>query len=205
MDLPELQSLDMEYITIDNPGGRWDQFPAGLHRGNFGLALSRSPKLRSLSMYKCWGLGVGHRSNANTVLLPSCTDLSFHRSDDLDHLVLWAPRLRAIDLQAVFALDTVRILNTIPGSPLPSAPWRWARRPVVLHELLGLIRGKRLRSALRRVPSRRGAANAKCYSFFEQDAVPLALQLVLPFIKTQHLAECIAPAANPHWHSRWTS
>ena len=198
MDLPELQSLDMEYITIDNPGGRWDQFPAGLHRGNFGFSLSRSPKLRSLSMYKCWGLGVGHRSNANTVLLPSCTDLSFHRSDDLDHLVFWAPRLRAIDLQAVFALDTVRILNTIPAALFLQLPGDGPDALSYSTNCLDLFEGSAFEAALCvESPLVGGAANAKCYSFFEQDAVPLALQLVLPFIKTQHLAECIAPCSKP--------
>ena len=100
LDLPELETLHLEFVTVYDAS-------------NFGASLSRSPKLDQFTGYKVWGLGVGHRSRAHRLILASCTQLKFRRSDDIDHLVLWAPRLQSLNLQAAYAIESVRLVNRI--------------------------------------------------------------------------------------------
>ena len=100
LDLPELVRFSLEFVTI---------FDAS----TFAASLSRSPKLESVHFYKVWGLAVGRRSRAHRLILPSCEDISFYRSDDLDHLILWAPRLTDLNLRAAYDLESVRLVDDL--------------------------------------------------------------------------------------------
>jgi hypothetical protein len=86
LDLPELRALGFNHIHVGDPTG-------------FGPSLGRSPKLERVSAYKLWGLGVGRAHQAHVLVLPACEDFDLYRSDDLDHLVLWAPKLKSLNLQ----------------------------------------------------------------------------------------------------------
>ena len=113
-DLPELKHFALDFVTVEGEGCE------------LGLSLSRSPKLESFFGYKVWGLGVGRRKHAHFLVLPSCETLSLYRSDDLDHLILYAPRLKELNLQAAYSIESVRIIDDLDLVPyclgLPAWP-----------------------------------------------------------------------------------
>jgi len=100
LDLPELESMNVEHITITNPDG-------------FGKSLSRSPKLTSFFGYKLWGLHVP-KSKTHVLVLPNCETLDLYRSDDLDYIKIWAPKLEDLNLQACYSITEVQILDRKP-------------------------------------------------------------------------------------------
>jgi len=99
-DLPDLESMSFEYVCISDPSG-------------FGKSLSRSPKLRSFSSYKFWGLG-GPKSKTHVLVLPNCESLDLYRSDDLSYLKIWAPKLEELNLQACYSITEVTMLDRKP-------------------------------------------------------------------------------------------
>lgn len=48
-------------------------------------------------------------SAAHFFTLPACTILDLYRSDDLESLDLYAPRLQSLNLQACYCLERVRL------------------------------------------------------------------------------------------------
>ena len=104
-DLPELKHFALDHVTVER------------EECELSRSLSRSPKLESFFGYKVWGLGVGRRKHAHFLVLPSCETLSFYRSDDLDHLILYAPRLKDLNLQACYSIESVRIIDDLDLVP----------------------------------------------------------------------------------------
>ena len=104
-DLPELKHFALDHVTVDSEGCELSR------------SLSRSPKLESFFGNKVWGLGVGRRKHAHFLVLPSCETLSLYRSDDLDHLILYAPRLKDLNLQACYSIESVRIIDDLDLVP----------------------------------------------------------------------------------------
>ncbi|KAJ3057216.1 hypothetical protein HK097_010576 [Rhizophlyctis rosea] len=130
---PILQSLYLEYgrcgsIELDLPHLRklhFNKWTFTADVDTFGPSLSCSPRLEQLDCYKLWGLGNTSRSQLkHTLVLPACTSLDFHRSDDLEHLQIYAPKLRSLNLQACFSIRSVQILDRKPTGfgHLPSVP-----------------------------------------------------------------------------------
>merc|ERR1719244_1866798 len=101
LDLPELTYMGVQFVTVCDPRG-------------FGKSLSRSPKLESFMAYKLWGLHVP-KSKAHVLVLPNCQTLDLYRSDDLNYLQIWAPKLEELDLQAVYSITEVKILDCKPN------------------------------------------------------------------------------------------
>merc|ERR1719186_470871 len=101
LDLPELVFMNVEFLTVMNPTG-------------FGKSISRCPKLETFFGYKLWGLHVPRRKT-NRLVLPNCNKLELHRSDDLNYLDIWAPKLEDLNLRACFSLDEVNILDRKPN------------------------------------------------------------------------------------------
>ena len=105
-DLPDMETMSFQFVTIDNPAGMVVKLVTSLQRygsissTGFGKSLSRSPRLRFFSGYKLWGLRVS-KSKTHILVLPSCTDLDLYRSDDLNYLKIWAPKLTDLNLQVV--------------------------------------------------------------------------------------------------------
>lgn len=110
--------MSIDHVTVDRQGCE------------LALSLSRSPKLESFFGYKLWGLGVGRRKHAHIFVLPSCETLSFYRSDDLDHLILYAPRLKELNLQAAYSIESVRIIDTLDVIPFCLGARQWNTGPV---------------------------------------------------------------------------
>ena len=61
-----------------------------------------------------WGLEVP-KSKAHKLVLPKCTSLDFYRSDDLNHLKIWAPNLSSLNFQACYSISSVEILDRKPN------------------------------------------------------------------------------------------
>ncbi|KXZ53461.1 hypothetical protein GPECTOR_7g911 [Gonium pectorale] len=99
LELPDLETLAFEFVTIDDCS-------------RLGESLSACPKLVTLSSYKFWG-----PDDIYELSLPSCESLSLTRSDSLEGLRLWAPKLESLDLQGCFALRTVQLLDQPPAPP----------------------------------------------------------------------------------------
>jgi len=95
--LPELRSMSFQFIDVEDPSG-------------FGHSLSSCPKLDSFSSYKLWGLSVPKRET-HILMLPSCKSLDLYRSDDLNYLKIWAPRLENLNLQACYDISKVSLLD----------------------------------------------------------------------------------------------
>jgi len=104
-DLPDMETMSFQFVTIDNPAG-------------FGKSLSRSPRLRFFSGYKLWGLRVS-KSKTHILVLPNCTDLDLYRSDDLNYLKIWAPKLTDLNLQACYSITEVTLLDRKPKASGP--------------------------------------------------------------------------------------
>jgi hypothetical protein len=47
-----------------------------------------------------------------------CCCCCWCRSDDLEGLKLWAPKLADLELRACFSLECVRLMEDLPGSPV---------------------------------------------------------------------------------------
>lgn len=88
--LPSLEVLSFEFCTINDPS-------------DFGESLTNSPLLERFIAYKLWGLG--DSLGRKTVYLPSCTDLSLYRSDDISSLKIYAPRLQSLNLRACYDMS----------------------------------------------------------------------------------------------------
>ena len=101
-DLPLLETMSFQFVTIHDPR-------------QFGPSLSRSPKLSYFSSYKLWGLSVGRRKNAHVLVLPSMDILDLYRSDDLDNMKIWAPKMTELNLRACYAISYVQILDKKPA------------------------------------------------------------------------------------------
>ena len=48
--------------------------------------------------------------------LPNFESLNLYRSDDLDKLTIWAPKLLELNLQACYGINRVNILDQVPAS-----------------------------------------------------------------------------------------
>ena len=99
-DLPDLETCAFQFLSIDDPRG-------------LGKSLSRSPKLKSISCYKFWGIG-DKKSETHVIVLPNCEHLKFHRSEDLTYMKIWAPKLQDLNFQACYDIKEVTILDSIP-------------------------------------------------------------------------------------------
>lgn len=98
LNLPHLESLSFEHTHVYDSR-------------SFGPSLNKCPKLKTLSCYKLWGLsGTTHK-----LRVPEAETLDFYRSDDLEGLELWAPKLTMLGLRACYALDHVRLMADPPG------------------------------------------------------------------------------------------
>ena len=125
--LPRLRSLFAEHTAL---GER------SIDAGQFGLSLSRCPLLETLDSYKFRCLG-----GSNYAVLPSLVSLKLHRSECTEHLdILYAPRLRAVSLQAAYDLSDFKLRN------LPDATLATVQPPVECPT-------SRLRPRCRRRPS----------------------------------------------------
>ena len=58
-----------------------------------------------VSHLQLWGIG----GSKQKLHLPECTALALYRSDDLDYLEVWAPKLTNLNLQACYGLDHLRL------------------------------------------------------------------------------------------------
>ena len=58
-----------------------------------------------VSCLQLWGIG----GSKQKLRLPECTSLVLYRSDDLDYLEVWAPKLTSLNLQACYGLNHVRL------------------------------------------------------------------------------------------------
>ena len=72
------------------------------------IMLDKATKLEKFDSYKLWCFD--HISFASNHL----TDINLHRSDSLRSIDLWAPRLEDLNLQACYALKSIRIKDTYP-------------------------------------------------------------------------------------------
>ena len=100
MSLPDLETLDFEFITFTDSLG-------------FGKSLSKSPKLKYVSCYNCMGLRDIKR-HVHVLVLPNCENLDIYRSEDLCYMNIWAPKLMYLNLQACNSIKEVNILDRIP-------------------------------------------------------------------------------------------
>ena len=99
--LPDLRHLEAEHTMLgERP----------IDAGQFGLSLSRCPKLERLQTYKFRCLG-----QCNYAVLPSMESMRLHRSECTTHLdILYAPRLRDVSLQAAYELGRGFKLRNLP-------------------------------------------------------------------------------------------
>jgi len=79
----------------------------------FGASVSACPKLDYIAGYKFWGID----EISQTLHLPECTSNELDRSDDLNHLELWAPKLSSLTLQTCYDMEHLRILPK-DGAPI---------------------------------------------------------------------------------------
>ena len=109
--LPQLRVLDAEHTMLgERP----------IDEGQFGLSLSRCPRLETVRSYKFRCLG-----DCNYAVLPSLTSLLLHRSECTTHLdILYAPKLREVSLQAAFDMRHFKLRN-LPHASLSTV----GRRP----------------------------------------------------------------------------
>ncbi len=56
-------------------------------------------------LLQLWGIG----GSKQFMRLPECVSLSLYRSDNADHLDIWAPKLISLNLQACYSLEHVRL------------------------------------------------------------------------------------------------
>ena len=92
LELPELRSLHVSHVSATGSC-------------NFGLSLSRCPKLKEVTTYKFRFL-----SGPNYCVLPNCARLRLHRSEGTDRLeILQAPRLKNLSVQAAYSLHHLRL------------------------------------------------------------------------------------------------
>jgi hypothetical protein len=68
---------------------------------------SRCVSLDSINAYKMWGLSSGFVLAS----LPNCTSLCLYRSDDLQQLMIYAPKLEELNLQACYGLELLKIID----------------------------------------------------------------------------------------------
>uniref|UniRef100_A0A7M5UQS2 Uncharacterized protein n=1 Tax=Clytia hemisphaerica TaxID=252671 RepID=A0A7M5UQS2_9CNID len=100
LDLPNLTYLGFEHVSLYDPD-------------DFGKSLSSCPKLKKIECYKFYGLHFNEK-NTPKLVLPSCEVIDLHRSDGLQNLDIWAPKLQFISFQACFEITKVCILDTKP-------------------------------------------------------------------------------------------
>ena len=102
--LPQLTSFFAEHTML----GERD-----MDTGQFGLSLSRCPRLGTVDTYKFRCLG-----DCNYAVLPALKRLSLHRSECTTHLdILYAPNLYDVSLQAAYELRGFKLRN-IPTATL---------------------------------------------------------------------------------------
>lgn len=96
--LPQLVTLSAEHMQLQE---RAD----GVDAGQFGLSLSRCPKLEQVCTHRLLGLGAD-----NFCLLPRCVDLRLNRAADLSQLdILFAPALNYLSLLGDYHCRDLRI------------------------------------------------------------------------------------------------
>ena len=102
--LPQLQSFSAEHTMLgERP----------IDAGQFGLSLSRCPRLETVDTYNFRCLG-----DVNYAVAPSLRSLRLHRSECSSHLdLLYAPKLRDVSLQAAYELTGFKLRN-IPTANL---------------------------------------------------------------------------------------
>ncbi|GIQ87301.1 hypothetical protein KIPB_009310, partial [Kipferlia bialata] len=102
LDLPRLRSIKLQHVTLDKQGGVGESF-------------SRCPRLEVFDAYKFWGVGTYNTENKSTVfVLPNCHTWSMMRSDDADYMDFYCPKMRQMDLEALYALKRVNLLKKCP-------------------------------------------------------------------------------------------
>lgn len=90
--LPQLRKFCAQHVMVDGPG-------------DFGLSLSRCPRLEEVETYKFRCL-----SGDNFTILPACKRLSLYRSECTDSIeVLSAPKLESLSVRAAYSLRHVRL------------------------------------------------------------------------------------------------
>ena len=96
LELPELLSFSAEHTFV---GGE------ASHSNDFGLSISRCPKLKTIHTYKFRGL-----AGKNYCVLPSCESITLYRSECTDSLeILSAPKLTELNVRAAYGLDHLRV------------------------------------------------------------------------------------------------
>lgn len=129
--LPRLRSLFAEHTAL---GER------SIDAGQFGLSLSRCPLLETVDSYKFRCLG-----GSNYAVLPSLVSLKLHRSECTEHLdILYAPRLRAVSLQAAYDLSGFKLRN-LPDATLATVERVLARRAAVEEEARAVVQAEEAR------------------------------------------------------------
>ena len=101
--LPQLRVLDAEHTMLgERP----------IDEGQFGLSLSRCPRLEAVRSYKFRCLG-----DCNYAVLPSLTSLLLHRSECTTHLdILYAPELYGNLLSSSFMHWITRLAVAPPSA-----------------------------------------------------------------------------------------
>ena len=113
--LPELKTLVVEHTHIDE---------REVDHGQFGLSLSRCPKLEVFDSYKFRGLG-----DSNFLILPSIKTMRLQRADGLRHLdIVYAPHLTNLTMRGTLEISSFR-LRHVPG--------------VAVSDVMGLLGGLR--------------------------------------------------------------
>ena len=96
LELPELVSFSAEHSFVGGEASR---------PNDFGLSISRCPKLETIHTYKFRGL-----QGKNYCILPSCESITLHRSECTDSLeILSAPKLRELNVRAAYGLENLRV------------------------------------------------------------------------------------------------
>lgn len=92
--LPQLEHFEAEHVMM-----------AGRKLGEFGLFLSRCPRLETVTSYKLRGLG-----QQNFAVTPRLRTLVLHRAEGLEQLhLVHAPVLTELSVQAAYSLDDLRV------------------------------------------------------------------------------------------------
>mmetsp|Transcript_14628 Transcript_14628/g.22030 ORF Transcript_14628/g.22030 Transcript_14628/m.22030 type:complete len:423 (+) Transcript_14628:41-1309(+) len=101
LDLSHLQSVGFEFVTLNDAT-------------DFGPSLSRCSKLESFSSYKLWGLSHHSGIQSHPIINENLESLSLYRSDDLDGVALWCPKLSDLNLQACYSIEFLRLFAEYP-------------------------------------------------------------------------------------------
>ena len=107
LELPELVSFDAEHSFVGGPLSQ---------PNDFGLSLSRCPKLETVRTYKFRGL-----AGRNFCVCPRLYSLTLYRSECTDSLdILSAPALVELNVRAAYGMQHLRVRD-FPGVTMEDA------------------------------------------------------------------------------------